>query len=225
MLRLFNSSVQKEFAEERRALRDWLRADPLMRRFFEPFVFEELPAKDRRTDQVYREEVGRSDLFLVLLQEQYGVEDATGLSPTHHEFSEATRLHKPRFVFIKEADDRSRHPKMQALIRQAEGEVAFRDVGGAQDEGSLLGTPPVTPPVEFLARLLNQAGELGNAEIRLRLGLKDRRHLRERYVAPALAEGVIEPTIPDKPNSRLQKYRLTAQGRTWLANLASPPKP
>jgi hypothetical protein len=24
-------------------------------------------------------------------------------------------------------------------------------------------------------------------------------------------------TIPDKPNSRLQKYRLTAKGRTWLA--------
>jgi len=24
-------------------------------------------------------------------------------------------------------------------------------------------------------------------------------------------------TIPDKPNSRLQKYRLTDKGRLWLA--------
>jgi DNA-binding PadR family transcriptional regulator len=24
-------------------------------------------------------------------------------------------------------------------------------------------------------------------------------------------------TIPDKPNSRLQKYRLTDKGRQWLA--------
>ena len=61
-------------------------------------------------------------------------------------------------------------------------------------------------------RLLDRAGELGNAEIRTQLGLKDRTHVRERYVSPALAEGIIEPTIPDKPNSRLQKYRLTPKG-------------
>lgn len=30
---------------------------------------------------------------------------------------------------------------------------------------------------------------------------------------------LIEPTIPDKPNSRLQQYRLTAQGRQWLQSL------
>ena len=40
-IRIFISSVQTEFAVERRALRDYLRNDPLMRRFFEPFLFEE----------------------------------------------------------------------------------------------------------------------------------------------------------------------------------------
>ena len=47
-LRIFISSVQKEFAEERAALRDYLRGDALLRRFFEPFFFEETPAADRR---------------------------------------------------------------------------------------------------------------------------------------------------------------------------------
>ena len=43
-LRLFISSVQKEFAAERAALAAYLRGDPLLRRFFEPFLFEEVPA-------------------------------------------------------------------------------------------------------------------------------------------------------------------------------------
>ena len=89
--------------------------------------------------------------------------------------------------------------------------------------GKMLGktpiTPPVTPPVEVLVRLLGQAGALGNAQIRARMGLKDRAHLRERYLDPALSEGLIEPTIPDKLNSRLQQYRLTAKGADVLAAL------
>ena len=32
-----------------------------------------------------------------------------------------------------------------------------------------------------------------------------------------MAEGLLELTIPDKPNSRLQQYRLTDKGRQWRA--------
>lgn len=70
-----------------------------------------------------------------------------------------------------------------------------------------------------LLRLLGDAGELGNAEIREQMNLKDRTHLREHYIGPALAEALIEPTVPDKPTSRLQKYRLTAKGRALLASI------
>ena len=48
--RIFVSSVQKEFAAERKALRDYLHDDPLFRRFFEVFLFEDLPAADQRAD-------------------------------------------------------------------------------------------------------------------------------------------------------------------------------
>ena len=40
------------------------------------------------------------------------------------------------------------------------------------------------------------------------LGLSDRKSFRERYLRPALQAGLIEMTLPDKPNSRLQKYCL-----------------
>lgn len=81
-------------------------------------------------------------------------------------------------------------------------------------------TGEVTPPVAALLQLLAEAGELGNAEIRERMLLKDRTHLREYYIEPALALNLIEMTIPDKPRSRLQKYRLTVQGHAVL-NAAS----
>jgi ATP-dependent DNA helicase RecG len=67
-----------------------------------------------------------------------------------------------------------------------------------------------------LLELLARHGPLGNDDIRQAFVLKDRRRLRETYLAPALADGLIEYTLPDKPNSRLQQYRLTAQGKALL---------
>lgn len=126
ILRIFISSVQKEFAEERAALRDYLRGDPLMRRFFEPFLFEDVPAADRRADDLYMEEVEKCDLYIGLFGNEYGFEDKDGVSPTQREFEFATQLHKHRLIFVKGADDTARHPRMQALVRQAGSELIRR---------------------------------------------------------------------------------------------------
>ncbi|MBN2374265.1 DUF4062 domain-containing protein, partial [bacterium] len=123
---LFISSVQNEFAEERAALRDYLRGDPLMRRFIDPFLFEEVPAGDRRAGDVYLDEVERCDVYLGLFGYDYGFEDAEGVSPTEREFDLATSRHKHRLIFVKGADDRKRHPKMQALIFKAGSQLIRR---------------------------------------------------------------------------------------------------
>lgn len=47
--------------------------------------------------------------------------------------------------------------------------------------------------------------------------LSDRRDFRDAYLRPALEAGLIEITIPDKLNSRLQQYGLTDKGCAWLA--------
>jgi hypothetical protein len=60
-------------------------------------------------------------------------------------------------------------------------------------------------------------GDMGRREIQAKLGLADEKHFREFYQQPAIAQGLIEMTIPDKPKSRLQKYRLTEKGRGFLA--------
>ena len=125
-IRIFISSVQKEFAEERAGLRDYLRGDPLMRRFFDVFLFEDTPAKDRRSDELYLEEVKHCDIYVGLFGDSYGYETIDGLSPTHLEFRRATELRKHRLIFIKGADDAKRHLKMAALIEEASGQVVRR---------------------------------------------------------------------------------------------------
>jgi hypothetical protein len=44
--------------------------------------------------------------------------------------------------------------------------------------------------------------------------------MRTGYILPALEGRWIEMTIPGKPQSPLQKYRITAKARHWLADQA-----
>jgi Fic family protein len=74
-------------------------------------------------------------------------------------------------------------------------------------------TPQVTPQVKRLLSVLEERGEaMTRDELQRILELKDRTSFRERYLKPALQAGLIELTIPDKPNSRLQQYRLANTG-------------
>ncbi len=62
------------------------------------------------------------------------------------------------------------------------------------------------PSVQKLIDVLGDE-ELSAAQIMVRLDLSHRPTFRKNYLNPALAQGVVEMTIPDKPNSRNQKYR------------------
>ena len=131
--RIFISSVQKELADERRAICDFVRGDALLGRFFDVFLFEDLPASDRRADEVYLKEVDRCDVYLGLLGNEYGYEDAQGLSPTEREYDQATAQGKVRLIYVKSVRDAGRHPKMLALIRKAGGQLIRRRFTGIAD--------------------------------------------------------------------------------------------
>jgi hypothetical protein len=61
-IRIFISSVQSEFVEERKALFDYLKTDVLLAQYFEPFLFEKLQAIDRTANEMYLEEVANCDI-------------------------------------------------------------------------------------------------------------------------------------------------------------------
>ena len=77
----------------------------------------------------------------------------------------------------------------------------------------------VTPQVEMLLAMLKDGGK-SVVEMMKQLGLKDRHNFNERYLKVALSAGLVEMTIPDKPNSRSQRYRLTEKGN-FIVSMAS----
>lgn len=70
--------------------------------------------------------------------------------------------------------------------------------------------PHVTSQVERLLRVVK--GEVDRDALQQAIGLKARKNFRQLYLAPAIDAGLIEMTIPDKPRSSKQKYRLTEKG-------------
>ena len=69
------------------------------------------------------------------------------------------------------------------------------------------------------------ADEYSRKELMEKLNLKGRDNFEKLYLLPALDTRLVERTIPDKPNSRLQKYRLTEAGRQRLQQIKNEAQP
>jgi ATP-dependent DNA helicase RecG len=173
-LRVFVSSVQPEFKQVRRNLKAFLLGDAVLRRFVaDVFLFEELPARDQRPDDVYLDELACSDIYLGILGYEYGSEDNQGVSPTEREYDHATKLRKPRFIYVWGTDDKKRAPKMRSLVRKASAELIRRRIRDASaltaevyaslvdylDRAGILRTPPFDTAGCEHASLTNIAGK------------------------------------------------------------------
>ena len=194
-LRIFVSSVQKEFGQVRLDLKAFLLGDAVLRRFVsEVFLFEELSAADRPADQVYLAEVERCDIYLGIFGYDYGYEDEKGISPTEREFDHATRHGKTRLVYVWGLDDERRAPKMQQLVRKASSGLIRRRI----DDASAL-------RAEVYASLVDHLDALGALRVPPfdtaacdRAGLKD---LSRKRISWFLETARRERGFPLKPNT------------------------
>jgi Fic family protein len=59
---------------------------------------------------------------------------------------------------------------------------------------------------------------LSRKEIFAAIGMNGDSRSFKRHIEPLLEAGLIERTVPDKPNSRLQKYRLTDSGKAAIGD-------
>ena len=75
----------------------------------------------------------RCAVYVGLFGNDYGFEDAEGVSPTEREFDRATAGGKPRLIFVKGSDESARHPKMRALVRKAAQQLIRRRFASTSD--------------------------------------------------------------------------------------------
>lgn len=124
-IKVFISSVQREFAQERRQLCDYIRTDGLLGRFFVPFIFEDMPASEVSAQKAYLTQAAECHIYLGIFGTQYGYEDEQGISPTEREYDTATAHHAHRLTYTLRTDT-PRHPKEQAFISKVEQDVVRR---------------------------------------------------------------------------------------------------
>lgn len=104
----------------------------------------------------------------------------------------------------KQADSAGFVELMLEIIRDSLTEITV--VGRSTDQDSDQVTVQDKMPVERILSALSDE-TLSATELMERLGLSHRPTFRKNYLNPASEQKLIERTIPDKPNSKNQKYR------------------
>lgn len=220
MLRLFISSVQKEFASERTALREPHGSVP-----GNPLVAEPLYL----TQYIERMGTGTRDMIrrcreAGLPEPVFTVTDGFVITlrrpapPTGHATGQATGQATTQVT--------------TQVTPQATPQVKAQQERALSELATILGlsTPQATPQVATqvatqVAKVLTAAdGPEPREVLQQAAGILDREHFRNAYLEPLLAAGWLERTLPAKPTSPNQRYRLTEKGRTWLATRPTEPK-
>ena len=106
------------------------------------------------------------------------------------------------------------------VARQETRQVTVQVASQVKMQVGVAATGQASGPVGLLLAVAAQ-GECSRKELMEKLQLKGRDNFEKLYLSPALESGLMARTIPDKPNSRLQKYRITPAGRQRLGG-ASP---
>ena len=124
--KVFISSVQSEFANERQRVYDFIRQDDLMGQYFEPFIFEQIAAQNTNPRQLYLDEASQCQVYLLLMGQQYGNALPGELSPTEKEYQAAGEGNAYRVAFIKDLDNQPREDQEERFFRKVQMELSYR---------------------------------------------------------------------------------------------------
>ena len=124
--KIFISSVQSEFVQERQRIFDFIRTDELIGQHFEPFIFEQIAAQDTNPRQLYIDEASSCQVYLLLIGKRYGNILPEGISPTEKEYQAAGESNAWRVAFISDMDGQKREEEEERFFRTVQNELSYR---------------------------------------------------------------------------------------------------
>jgi ATP-dependent DNA helicase RecG len=120
--KVFISANQTELKEERLATKEAILNTPIIKNFFVPVLFEDLPAGGRDPVSTYLEEVKSSDIYVGILGSSYGSKNADGVSATELEYD--TFIENVNngevLIFVKGYNDDSRDFEIIKFFKKIE---------------------------------------------------------------------------------------------------------
>ena len=106
VVKVFISSNQGEFSEERKFLHDEINSDSYFSRNVELFVFEIDGARSESANEVFLNEVEESDVYIGLIGQHYGNIYEDGVSATEYEYNTFIADKHDAYFFVKDCDTR-----------------------------------------------------------------------------------------------------------------------
>ena len=114
--KIFVSSVRREFEHERKFIKQEIKNDYILNKFFEVFLYEELSALGASPREVYSDEAINSDIYIGLIGSDYGSILESGISPTELEYDLYNKTHNDALIYIKDVE--FREDKTEAFIKK-----------------------------------------------------------------------------------------------------------
>ncbi len=119
--KIFVSANQKELKAERFAIKEVVERNATLKRFFDVFLFEDLPAKGKSPAVIYLKHVADSNIYVCIIGKNYGYKGKDNLSATESEFQHFIKTHSDREIiaFIKgdSSDDSKRDQETQNFVK------------------------------------------------------------------------------------------------------------
>lgn len=204
--KIFISSVQREFAAERQMLAEYVRKDALLGKFPRGWTAATLLTT--------HESVARNKVIAKALDWAGYIERSGHGTEFIIERCEAQGLATPQYkpdsaifhtIIWRKTVERdvaqSNGPEAHQVAYDVAYDVAYQNV-----------------PSNIAGRifLILKNGPLGRPNIAKAIGVTRMARSLKLALDTLMEDGLIEYTIPEKPRSRLQKYRLTEKGRQML---------